>query len=203
MWPARVLEAIAVCAGTLFSAPPCTLHLDRWQWPFAVLYGDADPVDTTHGSHLVHSRQVCQESFLGHHCPQRTIAFPQTTPARRGDVISGLHTQVHAAKRRDIVGDLCRISCVGTALWGLGCTSEECCGFIRRGTRVLWNVHLAATSSAESWWVSARTGCAPCHINLVEAHLEPEALSSNAQQKRSEAKSTSPFLRWQRAVHQR
>ena len=41
VWPAHVLEAIAVCAGTLFSAPPRTLHLDRWQWPSAVSYGDA------------------------------------------------------------------------------------------------------------------------------------------------------------------
>ena len=41
VWPAHVLEAIAVCAETLFSAPPRTLHLDRWQWPSAVLYGDA------------------------------------------------------------------------------------------------------------------------------------------------------------------
>ena len=28
VWPAHVLGAIAVCAGTLFSAPPRTLHLD-------------------------------------------------------------------------------------------------------------------------------------------------------------------------------
>ena len=41
VWPAHVLEAIVVCAGTLFSAPPRTLHLDSWQWPSAVLYGDA------------------------------------------------------------------------------------------------------------------------------------------------------------------
>ena len=41
MWPAHVLEAIAVCAGTLCSAPPRTLRLDWWQWPSAVLYGDA------------------------------------------------------------------------------------------------------------------------------------------------------------------
>ena len=41
VWPAHVLEAITVCAETLFSAPRRTLHLNRWQWPSAVLYGDA------------------------------------------------------------------------------------------------------------------------------------------------------------------
>ena len=41
VWPAHVLEAIAVCAETLFSASPRTLHLDRWQWPSAVLNSDA------------------------------------------------------------------------------------------------------------------------------------------------------------------
>ena len=35
VWPAHVLEAIAVCAETLFSAPPRTLHLNCWQWPSA------------------------------------------------------------------------------------------------------------------------------------------------------------------------
>ena len=30
-----------MCAETLISAPPRALHLDRWRWPLAILYGDA------------------------------------------------------------------------------------------------------------------------------------------------------------------
>ena len=29
------------CAITLISAPPRALHVGRWRWPLAVLYGDA------------------------------------------------------------------------------------------------------------------------------------------------------------------
>ena len=39
VWPAHAVEAISVCAKNF--APPRTLHLNRWQWPSAVLYGDA------------------------------------------------------------------------------------------------------------------------------------------------------------------
>ena len=40
-WPRHILEALAICSGTFLSSPPGALPLDRWQWPVAILYGDA------------------------------------------------------------------------------------------------------------------------------------------------------------------
>ena len=75
VWPAHILEAIAVCAGTLLSAPPRTLHLDRWQWPFAVLYGDA----------ALSTRRMPAILYIPDKCVKKafSVQVPQTFLERR------------------------------------------------------------------------------------------------------------------------
>ena len=69
VWPAHVLEAIAVCAGTLLPAPPRTSHLDRWQWPSAVLYGDA-ALSTRRMAAILYIPETCVKKAFSIQVPQ-------------------------------------------------------------------------------------------------------------------------------------
>ena len=61
------------CGQHIFSqastVPPRTLHLDRWQWPFAVLFGDA-ALSTRRMAAILYIRDKCVKKAFSVQMPQ-------------------------------------------------------------------------------------------------------------------------------------